>query len=184
MSDATVRAAIKARLDSFGTIMGRVHDYERWAVDTSKFLAQFQDPRTKKIFGWEIVRKGFRTEKATMSKQKLIHRFMIRGYYGLSDADQTEKIINALVDQIVLSLIRNKLSGTQGNQYPEGRIDVRMFGSVLCHVAEITLPEITEIIDPLPEDGEVDLLSVDLTYYLKPGDDVADGQDVVDLTTS
>ncbi|HRR87633.1 MAG TPA: hypothetical protein P5316_21720, partial [Phycisphaerae bacterium] len=79
MSDATMRAAIKTRLTAMGTAIGRVHDYERWTANTRDFLSLFQDPATKKIFGWEIMRTGFRMQKATMAKWKLIHRYMIRG---------------------------------------------------------------------------------------------------------
>ena len=183
MSDQTIRAEIKARLDALGTGMGRVHDYLRWATDPTTFLKQFQDPKTRKVFGWEIERTGFSTESATViGRWKLIHRFVIRGYYALEDAAATEKTVNALADIIIYNLLRNRLSGTQKNQYPEGTITTRIFGNVLCHVVEIRLPEIVEIVSQLPEDGTTDLLLVGLNYYLVPGDDTADAEDVVTLS--
>lgn len=181
MSDQTVRAAIKARLDAYGAAMGRVHDYERLSVNVNDFLTAFQDPATKKIFGWEITRRKFRVEKFTMGKWKLVHSFVIRGYYGLNDAAGTEKIINTLVDQVVLDFTRTKLPGTLGEQYPKGTIEPWMLGAVLCHRAEIELPEVAETVEQLPEAGETDLTSIGLNYYLKPGDDLVDAVDIVTL---
>jgi hypothetical protein len=182
MSDATMRAAIKTRLTAMGTAIGRVHDYERWTANTRDFLSLFQDPATKKIFGWEIMRTEFRMQKATMAKWKLIHRYMIRGYYGLDDDAATEKAVNAFVDRIVLDFTRQRLAGTQGDQLPEGKIETRLFGSVLCHVAEIKLPEVAEIVEQLPEEGETDLETIGIQYYLKPGDEMADAADEVTLS--
>ena len=90
-----------------------------------------------------------------MSKWKLTHRYLIRGYYGLEDSAATEKTVNALADQIVLDFTRTKLTGSQGDQLPEGSIEIRMFGHVLCHVVEILLPEVSEIVAPVPEDARI-----------------------------
>lgn len=180
MSDQTVRAAIKARLDAYGPAMGRVHDYERMGADVKDFLSAYQDPATKKIFGWEITRRRVRVQKVTMTKWKLVHHYVVRGFYGLSDAAGTEKIFNALVDQVVLDFTRTKLPGTQGEQLPEATVEPWMLGAVLCHRAEIVLPEVAEIVEQLPEEGETILTGIGLEYYLKPGDDAPDAAD--DLT--
>ena len=183
MSDATMRAAIKARLDAMGDAIGRVHDYERWNVQAGRFLSLFQDPDTSKIFGWEITRRGLRMQKMTMSKWKMIHRYVLRGYYGLEDAAATEKTVNALVDQIVLDFTRTKLTGTQGDQLPQATIETRIFGHVLCHVAEIVLPEVTEIVAPA-EETVPDLEGIDIEYYLTPAiDDDTDAEDNIELET-
>ena len=181
MSESTLRAAIKARLETHGASIGRVHDYERLAVNVKDFLGMFQDPETKKIFGWEITRRSFRVVKAGMNKWKVIHHFLIRGYYGIEDAAATEKAVNALVDTIMLDFTRTKIDGTQGEQLPQGKVEQWMFGSVLCHRAEIELPEVAEIVARLPEDDETDLLMVGLNYYLTPGDDEIDASDEVTL---
>lgn len=180
MSEQSLRAQIKDRLDALGPVMGRVHDYERWSANTGQFLTLFQDPSTKKIMGWEIARTRLRTARSAMNRWKLTHRFVIRGYYGLEDAAATEKAFSALVDMVVLDFLRTRLPGTQGEQFPEAQVEPRMFGAVLCHVAEIVLPEVVEIVDALPEQTE-DWTSLGLEYYLRPGDDVADAADLVDL---
>jgi hypothetical protein len=181
MSDQDLRGKLKGRLEALGPGIGRVHDYERWAVAASDFLKLFQDPVSKKIFGWEITRTGLKVTKAAMRKWKLSHRYLLRGYYALEDAAGTEKTFQSLVDTIVVDLTRTKLPGTQGEQLPEATIEIRMFGAVLCHVAEIRLPEVAEIIEELPEADETDLQLLGLEYYLTPGDDILDAQDLVSL---
>lgn len=183
MSDQTMRAAIKARLTALGAAIGRVHDYERWANNPNQFLSLFQDAASKKVFGWEIVRTGFKVRKVTMSKWKLIHRYTMRGYYGLEDAAGTEKTVNGLADLIALDFTRTPLAGTQGETLPEAEIETRMFGAVLCHVVEIRLPEVAEIVAPVAEEGD-ELLRIGLHYYLQdPADDgVADASDELTLT--
>ncbi|MDA8137985.1 MAG: hypothetical protein M0036_04955 [Desulfobacteraceae bacterium] len=184
MSDATIRAAIKARLDELGAPIGRVHDYERWNVNAGNFLALFQDQSTKKIFGWEISRTGFKTERAAMNKLRLIHRYTIRGYYGLEDAVGTEKSVNALADAIAADLAQTRLTGTERDLMPEANISTRMFGQVLCHVVEIVLPEVVEIISPA-ETPAPDLTGIDIEYYLTPSQDTAtDAEDRIELRWS
>ena len=179
MSDQTLRAAIKARLDSYGEAIGRVHDYERLPTTVKGFLDLFQDPTTGKIFGWEITRRGFRVQRVTMGKWKIVHRYLIRGFYGIEDAAATELAVNALADILVLDFTRQKIAGTQGEQLPEGKVEQWMFGNVLCHRVEIELPEVAEIVERLPEADETDLAMVGLEYYLKPGDDVLDASDMI-----
>jgi hypothetical protein len=181
MSDAGFRALIKARLTAMGAAVGRVHDYERWAAQPGQFLAHFQDPATKKIFGWEITRRKVRAQKIAMRRYKLVHRYLVRGYYGLEDAAATEKTFNALVDQIVLSFTLTKLPGSQGEQLPEAVIEPRIFGHVLCHVGEIILADVTEIV-AVPEETAEDLTGIDIEYYLTPApDELTDAEDNIDF---
>lgn len=182
MSDQTMRAQLKTRLQAHGAAIGRVHDYERLAVTEKDFLELFQDPATRKIFGWEISRRSFRVEKVAMNKWKMVHRYLIRGYYGIEDAAATEKAVNRLADTIVLDFVRTRIAGTQGGQLPSGKIEQWMFGRVLCHRVEIEMPEVAEIIERLPEADDPDLLAVGLEYYLSPGDDEYDARDVVTLS--
>lgn len=182
MSDATLRAAIKARIEALGASIGRVHDYERWCANPAQFLALFQDAATSKIFGWEIVRTGFSVRRVTMSRWKMIHQYTVRGYYGLQDAAATEKTVNALADLIALDFTRTPIAGTIGEQLPEAEVETRMFGSVLCHVVAIRLPQVAEMVAQLP-DEDVDLLRIGLNYYLQDpvDDDVVDATDLVEL---
>lgn len=183
MSDQAMRAAIKARLTALGSGLGKIHDYERWANNPAVFLGLFQDEASKKVFGWEIVRTGFKVRKVAMRKWKLIHHYTIRGYYGLEDAAGTEKTVNALADLIALDFTRTPLAGTQGETLPEAEIETRMFGAILCHVVEIRLPEVAEIVAQVEEEGD-DLLTIGLQYYLQDpeDDDVSDASDEITLS--
>jgi len=61
---------------------------------------------------------------------------------------------------------------------PEGSTGTRFFGQVLCHVVEIKIPAVDEIIKPEEVDqGYLDVIG--LNYYLKPGDEVADAVDII-----
>lgn len=180
MSDATIRAALHARLLALTPAIGRVHDYDRWVIDPRQWLALFQNEPSKKIFGWEITRTGFKVGKAAMNKWRLSHRYVLRGFYALADAVGTEKAINALADLIIIDLVRTRLPGTENDLLPEGSVEVRMFGQVLCHVIEIRLPEVAEIVSPAQLDaGYLDV--VGLNYYLTPDDGQADAVDLVTL---
>lgn len=179
MSEASLRGAVKARLDAQGAIIGRVHDYERWANTQEGLLAFFQDPGTKKVFGWEITRPEFFTAKVAMNKWQVTHTFTLRGYYALNDAAATEKTIQGLVDAICLDFATVRIPGTQKDHLPHGTVEPRTFGQYLCHVAEITIT-VAEVVSAPPEEGDP-LTAIGLSYYLKPGDDVADAQDIVTL---
>lgn len=181
MSEASLRAAIQARLLALGAGMGRVHDYERWANTPGEFLRLFQDPVTKKVFGWEIVRSGFKMRKIAMAKWEFSHQFIVRGYYVLNDAAETEKTINTLVDAIAVDFALTPLAGTEKGVLPEGDIETRMFGAALCHVAEIRLPSVSEVVKAA--ESEIELTAIGLRYYLQdPEDDgVADAEDEVAL---
>jgi len=178
MSDLSIRASLLERLQALTPAIGQVYDYERWVVDSRKFLDLFKDQATGKIFGWEISRVGFKVKKAAMNKWRFSHSYVIRGFYGLEDSAGTDKAVNGLADLIVLDLIRTRLPETENDLLPEGSTGTRFFGQVLCHVIEIKIPEVAEIVRP----EEVDLGYLDvvgLNYYLKPGDDVADAVDII-----
>lgn len=182
MSDLTLRAQLKIMLESVpGT--GKVHDYERFnAADWNKFIELFQDTTSNKIFGWEITREAVRVEKITIGSKKVIHSFVLKGYYGLQDAMATEKTFNAIIDLVLQKFIDTKIPGTQGQSLPKvSPIQPRFYGGVLCHYTEIRM-DVAEIWSPTEEAGLVDLDTIGLEYYLKPGDDIMDAQDLITLT--
>ncbi|WP_028318960.1 hypothetical protein [Desulfobulbus elongatus] len=183
MSDQALRAAIRSRLLALGAGIGKVHDYGRWANTPADFKTLFQDANSKKIFGWEISRIGLKVSQGrTMHTRRVAHRYMITGYYGLDDAAGTEKTVGALVDQIVVQLASVRLPGTVNDLMPAVNIETRMFGGLLCHVAEIVLPEVTEILDLNEQPADEYLEAVGLEYYLTPGDDQPDAIDLVTLS--
>ncbi len=140
MSESTIRAAIKATLSGV-TNIGKVHDYERWAVDWSKFLGFFRTgiSGVDQIRGWEIGRKAPITEDETSVKK---HTYSIKGYMGVEDAAQTEKTFNTLIEAVAAAFRSDKtLSGTAlGHDFIQVEaLDTRSFGGVLCHYTELSL---------------------------------------------
>lgn len=178
MTDSAVRNEIKNMLLTIPGI-GKVHDYERFTVDTAKFLALFKDAVSEKIFGWEITRESVKLERIAQ-KYKAISNYVIKGYYALADDAGTEKTFNAVVDIIIQKFIDTQIPGTQGQSLPQVSVlQARMFGSILCHYAEIRI-SIAYVLDKTAEELG-DLLKVGLHYYLTPGDDKEDSSDLVTL---
>lgn len=179
MSESAIRTEIKTILNGI-TGIGKVHDYERFAVDERKFLDFFKDTSSGKIFGWEITRDNIKTEKITQ-KFKFTHGFVIKGYYGLQDSSASEIFFQAVVDAILIKFIGTNITGTEGFIKPQSPvIQARMFGGVLCHYSEIKF-DVIEIVEKISDETVTDLLTIGLNYYLKPGDDTADGTDVATL---
>jgi len=179
MSETTLRAGIKTILDAT-TSIGMVYDYERWAKDWGSFIALFKDKTSGKIFGFEITRNGFKLEKIT-KKFKVTHNFVIKGYCGLQDGSASEKFFNAAVEAVMMNLLSSKITGEQGESYPEGgRIVPKMFGTILCHTTEIRI-DVAEIVEKIEVTAE-DLLKVGIEYF-QDGDMARDPADASDEIT-
>lgn len=142
MSDETIRLKIKEIIERVPN-RGIVHEYERWAVDWNKFITLFQDPVSKKILGWEISRQSAPGTYISNSEEEVTSGYVIHGFMGLQDADRTDIKFNALIDTIRDQFKADMTLGGL-NQGPQGfdvrTIDVRTFGSVLCHYCEIFIP--------------------------------------------
>lgn len=182
MSETLLRAEIKTLMDSV-TGIGVVHDYQRWITDWAKFLDAFKDKASKTVIGWQITRSGFDVAEFTSNKYKVTHKFKLIGIYALKDSAKSEHLFNAVVEAVVLKMLSNTITGAQGKSVPKlGALQERVFGSVLCHYAEIDLP-VTEIVEEVSEETTTDLLKVHLDHYLQePTDDgVVDGSDIVSL---
>lgn len=180
MTDAEIRAALKTLLESVPG-SGMVHDYERFATDSAGFLALFRDG-TGKIFGWEITRTAIARPEKSAGKYRFTADYRAKGYYGLQDSVATEKAFNLILDAILAKLLGKKIAGVQGYLAAGAEnIGTRVFGNVLCHYAEISIPGITWYMTPEELEEETDLLGVDIYYELKPGDNLADAEDEITL---
>ena len=140
MGESIIRTAIKTTLTGVSNI-GKVHDYERWAADWSKFIAYFRTSisGTDQIRGWEISRKAPITEDATSVKK---HTYSIRGYMGVEDAAESEKTFNALIEAAAAAFRADRTLGgaALGHDFIQvDALDTRSFGGVLCHYAELSL---------------------------------------------
>jgi len=179
MSETLIRTGIKNLLEAI-TGVGKVHDYERFTMRPEEFLLLFKDATSNKIIGWEITRTGADVERVTSNKFKILHHFVIKGYYGLQDSSASEKLFNAVVELIIAKLINNPIADTQGLAIPQVKtINAQVFGDHLCHHAEIEY-SVREIIT-LDEETLEDLVKVNLKYYIQ---DPATAGDVETGTTT
>jgi len=151
MSMADIREQIRTILSGVAGI-GVVHDYYRWSTDWNKFLSLFQDA-DRRINGWMISRqKTPERVSAQGGRNSRTHHFKIIGIYGLKDEDATELVFQDLVEAICTKFrSEDTLNGTvwsctPAEDAPDGAagiqvdlIENRVFGSVLCHYAELSL---------------------------------------------
>ena len=136
-----IRNEIKTLLESVDGI-GKVHDFERWTVDWKKFL-EFFKTADNKINGWVITRSESReSEHAAGAVNIRSHTFLIKGYYGLKDSLESEKIFQDLIENICSALRRNNdLNGSCLNSDPPqvSLLKPGTFGGILTHQCQIRL---------------------------------------------
>lgn len=145
MSESAIRTKIRGIMLTVADI-GVVHDYERFAGgDWGKFIEFFRCTigGKEQIRGWELCRKAAPARYDSNGEETTTHQFVIRGYRGVRDADATEKDFNVQIEAVRekfrFNFTLDGLCELAGPVSVEA-IDVRMFGSVLCHYCELSLP--------------------------------------------
>ena len=122
------------------TMVGMVHDYERWSATWDAYLTHYRDDILEQIRGWSIGYGGFIEEEYEQGDARLrSHLFTIRGVMAVEDSEETEKTWSELAEAVA-DAIKDDAT-LQANYYrvlpAELRVELRMFGSVLCHYAEL-----------------------------------------------
>lgn len=141
MSLEAIREQIVTILSSVDGVEN-VHQYQRWASTWEKFLDHFKDEATGKINGWTISREKTPAICESTTHDNRSHNFRIRGYYGLKDEDGSEIVFQDLIEDICAAFrIKYQLNNTASNTEPVQVeiVDLRMFGTVLCHYCELLL---------------------------------------------
>lgn len=157
MSFTTVLVQIKAILDGV-TGIANVYDYPKYSGDWTTLNSLFVS--NSKFHFWEIYRTSALSGQSTGEPGGLgsqifrDHVFLLDGYYGVDNANASEKVFQALCDTIMdtyNSVTNRALGGTADLQipaelvsfenlrYPPGR-DV-----VLCHKAQIRIQASEEV---------------------------------------
>lgn len=151
MSESTIRAAIYNSVNGVSNV-GLVYDYERWAGDWTAFLDLFKTTigTTDQIRGWEVGYRGWTPDEPrefSGNATLRLHRFLVAGYLGLDDSEATEKTMSALAELVANTLADDATlkAAAFGRIEPVLLFEPRIFGSVLCHYAELTV-EIGEIV--------------------------------------
>ena len=132
------------------TDVGVVHDRQRWATNWSTLLDLFKhemsDGSGSLIRGWMVSRSSILpdTEDSSFGADRELHGFLIRGIMAFSDLEDSEGTFNNLIDQVRSALINSaRLDAVSSIVVRYARvvsvrlIDIRMFGSVLCHYCEL-----------------------------------------------
>ena len=146
MSEDAIRASLFTILKAIAGI-GKCYDYTRWNNDWGKFIELFKDS-TGKILGWELGRAAVQSTYLSNADGEETHAFIIRGYMAVNDAQTSEKVFNAKIETIRATFRRNyTLNDTVHMVSPVSAqvIDQRVFGSVLCHYAELRI-DVTEFV--------------------------------------
>ena len=139
---AAIKTALTAAVSAVSST-GVVYPRKRWAPDWKSFIEVFRDPDDHdRINGWCVSRMASPETYLQNRESERKHRFLIRGYYGLCDADDTETIFDGIVEDVCDALRGNyDLGGACEMLYAPTtlKIEERRFGSILCHVADIQI---------------------------------------------
>lgn len=145
-----IREQIKTVLAGVPGI-GVVHDHERFVNDWNKFLALFQDSAGY-INGVMFHREKQANRQETHGEVDQANVFLIRRFMGMQDGRDTGIIFDDHLDAMLDALLEpdelnagtittapdwGPMAGAVGAQLEVS--DVRMFGNVLCHYAELRL---------------------------------------------
>lgn len=151
MGYSTILANIKSTAEGVSGI-GKVYDYERWAANWSTVLSLFKTTGSI-IHGWTISRVGTHRRYNTIARDpERAHVFRLRGVYGLDDSAGSEKTFQGVINLLAQAFDDNMtLSGACDTLAPEWgpmagdaglqivEVDVRAFGTILCHHADCRL---------------------------------------------
>lgn len=148
MAYADLRDPLVALVEGVQDV-GKVHGRERWSDTWPGFLKHFKTSVDDKdrIRGWMVSRVRKVQVPGGADRQGAVdynNEFLIRGILGFNDADNSDADMQTLVDAIIAVLNADKnLSGATNVQKNMSGpascriIEPRMFGSVMCHYAEI-----------------------------------------------
>lgn len=130
---------MKGKLEEVSGI-GVVHDYERWASNWKDLLTLYQS--NGKLNGWSISRRSTAAEWVCMPEVDRRHNFVITGIYSLDDSAASEKTFQDLIEGIEEKIRNDHTLGdtcVAAGPLQVETVEVRMFGSVLCHYCELSL---------------------------------------------
>jgi len=146
MSETTVRASIKTLIESVSNV-GLVYDNEPFADSWDVFISRFNTVilGVDMIRGWTISceaipAQGFVATGSRDTGNEYDYEYHIRGYQGFDYEADTENTFLLIALAIMAALNGGIVGGTVFNADLAQLTSYtpRVFGGVLCHVAEIT----------------------------------------------
>lgn len=186
-----IRDAIVAKLNAIVGI-GKVHHYERYAVQQSKLKEFFEFD--KQILGWVVRRGGFKKTMIADGIFMVRTHWQVRGYMSLDDAAESELKFDNLAN-LVQAVLANDPTFGLASWVPDYEIKAElepvMFCGILCHSADIsfdTVHEETATIDGISGGAIDDFLRLNAQFDIAPHEDAIEHskwlQEPQDLSTS
>lgn len=148
---ADIITALKTELDSVANI-GKTHNHQRYVADWSGYLDSFTQTVNgqNQVRGWMLMPDESNAIVGTWDEQNRINRtynVLIAGILGVKDSDNTEATFMALCESVVDEIdALDTLTGVTGVTVGAigpcvlRKVEIRQFGSVLCHYGEILVP--------------------------------------------
>lgn len=151
MSVQAHREAIAALIAEVPTA-GRVHAYERYVRDETKFRETFifeaPDLAGKHVRGWWLRNTTISERELGVSRLLVEYTWQVRGFMSLQDEFGTEQLFDNAIDSIRAAYRANPTLGglstaesTQSNEFGFQKLDAGpvLFCGVLCHSATLQL---------------------------------------------
>jgi len=152
MSLDLIRAAIKSIMEEVSGI-GKVHDYQRLTHEWKQYQKLFTKDDIVNM--WEIERTEARrwveaTQGPAGGVERVVHNFVLRGFYRINDVQESDKTFQNLVERVCHAFRTKPKLTVAGVEYAElvyetvtvpiiATIYKDMLGAVLCHIAEINV---------------------------------------------
>jgi len=129
--------------------VGKVYSYRRWAADEASFKALFV--ADGKILAWTITRESTASRKEDDHREET-HTLVMRGWMGVKDANDTERVFQNLVESICDTFAPlDQLSQLDTTWFADAvqvrKVDYVRYGEYLCHYAELEM-KATEVVSP------------------------------------
>jgi hypothetical protein len=141
MALATILAEVRTILLTVSGISPLVYTRERWAAQASTVRSLYAT--NGRLHAWTITRQAStETRLATGHENERRHTLMLRGYYALDDAADSETTFQTLIEAICTAFrTLPNLNSTVATSEPlqVELVEPRMFCEVLCHYAELRL---------------------------------------------
>lgn len=144
ITSTAIRTAIAAKLNTVVGI-GKVQDYERYTdkMGALRVLYTWE----KQLRGWHVRRVRQRRTSKSLGRTVVITRWQIRGFLALKDQDQTEKVMDDLVDDIIAAFAADEdLDGVVSDTVVNDEAGIQLedsgpvrFADVLCHGVRLAL---------------------------------------------
>ena len=145
---AQIRAAIVAEMNAV-TDIGRVHDYQRYAVNNADMAALYhvEIGGVQRLQGWFVSRTSTEETSDALGRYVVTHTWQVRGYRALNDEQATEKQWDDLIEALMVRFrTRETLGGVVASTVLEQGAGLQldehvpvMFAGTLCHMARLTL---------------------------------------------